>query len=80
MGGFKTKIMTYVKHFFDPNWLIRNDGYKNLEDQINYFLNYTTIAKKVVDIKYQSVFNPNINDIHGNPGVVQFSAILIYEV
>lgn len=71
--------MAYAKHFSDSNWLVKNNGYVNLENQINDFLKKTTITK-IIDLKYTSVFNPNLNDIHGNRGVIQFSALLIYEV
>jgi len=70
--------MTKTKHFIDDNHLIRNSGYKKLDQQINEFITSLGINVEVIDIKYSSIFNPMLSDIYGNNGIIQFSAILIY--
>lgn len=71
--------MIQVKHFIDDNHLIKNDGYKNIEEQVNDFISKLPNEYEVISIKYSSVFNPLLQDIYGKNGIVQFSALVMYK-
>jgi len=68
-----------VKHFIDDNHLVRNSGYKTLDEQINEFISKMSNDEEVIDIKYSSVFNPVLSDIYGHKGIMQFSALIIFK-